>query len=328
MTYDLKFFTPILRALQAHNNVEVRTDEWSSLHADNGDTTLGVIDWADVVIAEWCGPAAALASRRIRPDQRLLIRLHRFELHEGYCDDVKIDAVDTVVTVDEHYRRLLLDRTGWPEEKVRCIPNTVDADRFALTKTENARFGIGLLGASSKRKRLDEALRVIRSVRRHDDRFTLRVKSAMPQDLKWVWDDPEERSYFERILPVYQELLDEGAVIHSPEGPDVPEWLRGIGFVLSVSDDESFHLSPAEGMASGAVPVIRYWPGAETVYDKRWIHATAEGAAASILSESATAESWDSATRDAQMEVRQYSPSVVLPEWVALVVTDQPSAGR
>jgi hypothetical protein len=42
--------------------------------------------------------------------------------------------------------------------------------------------------------------------------------------------------------------------------------------VLSTSDDESFHVAPAEGMASRAVPVLRHWPGAETIYDMRWVH--------------------------------------------------------
>ena len=37
--------------------------------------------------------------------------------------------------------------------------------------------------------------------------------------------------------------------------------LRGVDWVLSTSDDESFHLSPAEGMASGAVPAVLPWPG-------------------------------------------------------------------
>jgi glycosyltransferase involved in cell wall biosynthesis len=48
--------------------------------------------------------------------------------------------------------------------------------------------------------------------------------------------------------------------------------LRRVGFMLSTSDDESFHVAPAEGMASRAVPVLRHWPGAETIYDTRWIH--------------------------------------------------------
>ena len=52
--------------------------------------------------------------------------------------------------------------------------------------------------------------------------------------------------------------------------------------MLSTSDDESFHVAPAEGMVSGAVPVIRHWPGAEAVYDTRWIHETPQEMAAAI----------------------------------------------
>jgi glycosyltransferase involved in cell wall biosynthesis len=37
-------------------------------------------------------------------------------------------------------------------------------------------------------------------------------------------------------------------------------------------------------MASGAVPVIRHWPGAETIYDGRWIHDTPAEMAAFIAS--------------------------------------------
>jgi hypothetical protein len=47
------------------------------------------------------------------------------------------------------------------------------------------------------------------------------------------------------------------SVVFDPFGQDVPVWFRKIGFILSTSDIESFHLSVAEGMASGAVPVIR-----------------------------------------------------------------------
>jgi hypothetical protein len=56
-----------------------------------------------------------------------------------------------------------------------------------------------------------------------------------------------------------------------------------VGFVLSTSDDESFHVAPAEGMASRAVPVLRHWPGAETTYDMRWIHRGPAEMAAAIL---------------------------------------------
>ena len=64
---------------------------------------------------------------------------------------------------------------------------------------------------------------------------------------------------------------------------DQAAWLRRIGFVLSTSDDESFHVAPAEGMASRAVPVVRHWPGAQTIYDTRWLHRGPAQMAAAIL---------------------------------------------
>ena len=70
-----------------------------------------------------------------------------------------------------------------------------------------------------------------------------------------------------------------------PVGPAVGSraWLRRVGFVLSTSDDESFHVAPAEGMASRAVPVLRHWPGAETIYDMRWIHRGPAEMAAAVM---------------------------------------------
>ena len=128
------------------------------------------------------------------------------------------------------------------------------------------------LGVVPSRKRLDLALDVLAELRREDDRYLLFVKSGMPWEHWWVWQHEKERQHFSAALRRAQrdELL-RGAVIFDDAGPDVAAWLRRVGYVLSTSDDESFHLAPAEGMASRAVPVLRHWPGAETIYDMRWI---------------------------------------------------------
>jgi glycosyltransferase involved in cell wall biosynthesis len=323
VSYDLRFFTPILDHLEATDGVEVRVDRWRSLHAHNGDATDALMDWADVIISEWCGPYAALASRRLRPDQRLIIRLHRFELHDGYCAEVDIDNTEAVVTVDPHYRELVLGATGWPEGKVRCIPNLIDTKRFALPKTPEARFRIGMLGANSSRKRLDLALDVIEEVRAEDPRFRLLVKSTRPQETRWVWSDPTERAYFERVLSRVETLQAAGALEWSEYGEDVPAWLQNVGFVLSTSDDESFHMAPAEGMASGAVPVVRAWPGAATVYDRRWVHETTADMARAILTLAAEPDAWDRAAEQGRSEViERYDEAVVLPMWSGLIFGD------
>lgn len=59
-------------------------------------------------------------------------------------------------------------------------------------------------------------------------------------------------------------------------------WLRRVGFMLSTSDDESFHLAPAECAASGGVPALLPWPGADTIYDPHWIHDDAVAMAEAI----------------------------------------------
>jgi glycosyltransferase involved in cell wall biosynthesis len=319
ISYDLKFFGAVLADLEVQPDMELRVDEWETLNADNGPATYELLEWADVIVAEWCGPYAALASQRKRPDQRLIVRLHRFELDRGLCADVDIENVDRVIAVNEHYRRRLIEEAGWPAAKVVTIPNIVDPDALDLVKTGSARFNIGMLGAATKRKRLDRAIEIFDRVRSSDDRYMLHVKTATPADLKWVRDDPGEMEYFAEVWPQLEALVEEGAAQRHSTGPDVPEWFQDVGFILSVSDDESFHLAPAEGMASRAVPVIYAWPGVDTVYDQRWIHASLEEAAAEILRLGSSEQLWRGATTDARREVDHFSPQHVLPEWRRLI---------
>jgi hypothetical protein len=121
-----------------------------------------------------------------------------------------------------------------------------------------------------------------------------------------VWSHQEERQhYFDAFRRVQRSPLLRGAVVFDDGGPDVPAWLRRIGFILSTSDDESFHMAPAEGMASRAVPVIRHWPGAETIYDSQWIRETPAEMAASIASLSSP-EAWEAARQAAHKQVRAF----------------------
>jgi glycosyltransferase involved in cell wall biosynthesis len=170
------------------------------------------------------------------------------------------------------------------------------------------------------RKRVDIALDVLEELRRDDDRYLLFVKSGMPWELWWVWQHQEQRThYFEAFRRVQRSPLLRGAVVFDDAGPDVPAWLRRIGFVLSTSDDESFHMAPAEGMASRAVPVIRHWPGAETIYDARWIKETPAEMAASIAALSSSPETWEAARQAAHEEIRAIDLGTVGDTWLGLI---------
>lgn len=258
--YNQKFFRPIAAHLARITGVHVLIDEWPRYSSQLPEQTDEVLGRSDVVVAEWCGPNAVYASRNKRADQRLVVRLHRFELERDDWADVDIAAVDTVVTVGPHYRRLVLEKTGWPEEKVVVIPNGVDLAQYDRPKTEDAARTVGLLGAIPWRKRPDRALDIVEAA---GPEWRLSIKSATPDTEPWTWRDDAYRTRFESLL---------ARVDTSPQArwvnasPCVADWFRGIGTILSVSDDESFHLAPAEGMASGTVPVVWNWPGADEVY--------------------------------------------------------------
>ncbi|MEU6339559.1 glycosyltransferase [Streptomyces sp. NPDC046977] len=282
-SHDLKFFTRLLDHIQALPGVEVRIDAWPALAKHDVAVSRELAAWADVVVVEWCGPAAIWYSHNKRRGSRLVVRLHRFELYAGYPDKVDIDAVDRIVCVSPHYSDLTRERTGWPADKIVTIPNWVDDRQLDRPKSADARYRLGMIGIAPARKRLDLGLDVLEALRARDPRWQLSVKSKMPWDYWWIWNKPEERTHYDAILRRVQSApLLEDAVVFDSFGADVASWLRRIGFVLSTSDDESFHLAPAEGMASGAVPALLPWPGADTIYDRRWIHESPEAMADAI----------------------------------------------
>jgi len=164
---------------------------------------------------------------------------------------------------------------------------------------------------------------VLEELRREDDRYLLFVKSGMPWEHWWVWQNPAERDHYATALRrVQRSPLLRGAVVFDDAGPDVAAWLRRVGFVLSTSDDESFHVAPAEGMASRAVPVLRHWPGAETIYDMRWIHRDPADMAAAIAGLAAP-DDWREASDAAHAQVAaKFNLPKVCEAWRGVLTAD------
>jgi glycosyltransferase involved in cell wall biosynthesis len=325
--HDLKFFTPLLSYLRMQPGLEVRLDQWAALGKHDPAASRELAAWADVVVCEWCGPNAVWYSRHKRRGSRLLIRLHRFELRSPYPGQLKIGAVNQVVCVSKHYARLTREYTGWPDTKLATVPNALDIAQLDRPKLDGARFHLGLIGIVPSRKRLDLALDVLEELRREDDRYLLFIKSGMPWEHWWVWQNPAEREHYaDALRRVQRSPLLRGAVVFDDAGPDVPAWLRRVGFVLSASDDESFHVAPAEGMASRAVPVLRHWPGAETIYDRRWIHRGPAEMAAAVL-DLAGEEDWRAAGDDAHAQAAAaFNLNRVCEAWHGLLTADRAPA--
>ncbi len=325
-SHDLKFFTKIAAFWQGMPSIELRFDHWPAINRNEGRVSKAMLKWADVIVCEWCGGNALWYAKHKKSHQRLIVRLHRFELSRPWPETINGKAVDQLVCVSKPYAELTLAKTSVPMNRVVMVPNWVDVVDLNRPKFDDAQFTIGLIGAAPMRKRPDLAIKILAELRKAEPRFKLVIKSKMPWQMPWVWRDEAERKAFRDIFEeVERSELLRGSIIFDDYGADVANWLRRVGWVLSTSDDESFHLAPAEGAASGAVPVILPWPGSDQIYDAKWIHADVKAAADFILQATA-AGAWQQLGKQAQVEISQeYGLSQVTEAWTKLLTENLPS---
>jgi glycosyltransferase involved in cell wall biosynthesis len=278
--HDLKFTGPLAEMLR-RAGAEVRHDLWSGHTGHDRATSDESLAWADAIWAEWClGNAVWYADRR-RPDQRMVVRLHRQELTTDFPGLVDHDAVDRLVCVAPFVAEAAKERFGWRADRVEVLPNTFDTIPFDRPKLPGAERTLGMVGFLPSLKRLDRALDLLELLLDDDPSWQLRVAGSLPWDSAWVWARLTEREHyrdqFDRIRlskRLSRAVRFEGRV------ENIPGWFAAVGNILSVSDLESFHLALAEGMASRAVPVIVDREGVHELFPGTAVHDDIQTAAA------------------------------------------------
>lgn len=326
---NLKFAVELAERLNDYPDLDVMLDEWPSW-SERTEFTEKLLESADSVFAEWLGPSTVWLSQHKRPGQFMVARQHRYELETPRPRRIAIENLDAVVYIAPLFGRRIRDELGWPAEKLVYLPNFVDVDWLDRPKLPDARFGIGMVGVESMRKRFDLALDLLAEVRRADPRFTMFVRSVLPWNNPDVWKRREEREYAVWCLErIRRDPLLRGAVVFDPPGRDMARWYRKVGHILSTSDNEGSHMAPTEGMASGSVPVIRPWPGAVEIYGLEWLHTSTEDAAAAILADADNPAGWAERAARAQAEIRRsHDPVKVLAAWADLLHGDVAGARR
>jgi len=315
--HDLRFAAELIGGLKSAG-ADVRLDAWLGGTDHDEELSLELAHWADTIVCEWSLANAVWYSRRKRPDQRLIVRFHRTELNSSWPTEIDMGAVDTMVFVGDHIRTEAQVKFGWDDRHLTVIPNFVDTVAFDRPKLPGAVFTLGVLGFLPRLKRLDRALDILEELRTEDHRYRLILKGALPWDLDWVWRDDKERGYFERQFGrIRSSVLLRDAVTFDRAGGDVPSWLREVGFILSLSDIESFHLAMIEGMVARSVPIVAKRQGVTTIVDGRWVVGGDAEAAQRIRL--ATSGTWGDMGREAHDEAMlRYNMNVVARAWLRL----------
>lgn len=318
-SHDFKFLGELVDGLKQQPDLELAIDGWTTLHNHDEALSSEIKSDADVVFCEWAGPSLVWHAENKIPGTKLVARLHGFELRGAWLDNLRVDAVDQWVFVSERYRKMAIDQLHLDEGSTRVIPNMVDADDLNRPKLKGSEFQLGMVGIVGFGKRPDRALDLLETLLEHDDRYILRFKSRPPWDYAHEWQDPFQRQlYLDFYIRIRNSELLKRHIAFESFSPDIASWLRGVGFVLSPSYNESFHLAPVEGMASGAVPIVWQREGAKEIFGTDWIVDDTQEAAEKILGLNRSSELLAASTR-AREQSLQWDRDRILQQWFEIL---------
>lgn len=270
---DLKFIRDAVPELEKF--FEIRLDEWKGHAIHDEKQSKELLGWAEYIWCEWLLKNAEWYAANKRPDQRLVVRMHRMELSRSHGERLDMNKVDAVIAVSPLFFERLLERyPNIPRHKARLIPNYVRLEDYCTDWHPDRLYTLGIIGILPARKGFHRALNILKSLRTKDSRFRLEVFGNHPEDLPWIARDPKEMNYF-KVCEQFIQQNDLSGVVRFNGHIDIKQALaeRRVGYVLSASDSdygfpgfESFHLAIADAFAAQAVALVRRWPGAEYLW--------------------------------------------------------------
>lgn len=316
---DFKFAGDLVDSLMQRSDIALSVDLFEANAKPQPQKSQPLLNAAEVIIAEFASKNAIWYSQHVRSDQQLIVHLHGYELLQDWITELNIDNCAAIVFASEFYRQKAIDMRGWPEEKLIVIPNSVNFGDLARRKSPNARFNIGLVGIVPILKRPDRALDLLETLVAIDERFTLHIRGHSPWNYAWEWKkSAHQDSYREFYRRIGSNPLLQQRLVFEPFSPDMANWLQDIGWLLSPSTRETFHLSAIEGAASGAVPIAWRREGSEEIIGEAFnFDSTAE--AARFISQVSTDIDFERLSESAQNHATKYSTTEVRAQWLDLI---------
>ncbi|MBI6918975.1 glycosyltransferase [Pseudomonas monteilii] len=288
--YDLKFISDAIPELS--NYFDIRIDQWTGHATHDEIASRELLKWAEYVWCEWLLGNAEWYSHNVRPEQKLVIRMHRMELGRSHGERLAIKNVDAVIAVSTFFFERLLERfPSIPRKKARLVHNYVRTERYKSDWSTKRSFTLGMIGILPAKKGLYKGLTILNELKKIDERFEIKIFGHRAEDIPWILKDAEEMKYFQKCKDfICQHELNNS--VHFLGHQDIGTALEseGVGYILSTSEGElgfpgfeSFHLAVADGFAAGGVSLVLSWPGSEYVWPQDIIHYSIDSIVSKIL---------------------------------------------
>ncbi len=270
--YDLKFILPLVPYLEEVYHVKI--DEWVGHDSHDEETSLDLLQWADIIFCEWLLGNAVWYTEHKTLYQTLLIRAHRFEVDRHFGKSIDYTKVDSIITVGYFYFNLFKEAFNIPQKQMRLLSNYVESSIYTGEKRGSYLKHVAICGILPSRKGFHRGLELIEKLRHVDSGYKLYIIGDNPEDVGWIQNNPKEKEYYQQCYDYIEKYdLSKNVIFTGRVSRDV--MFLDVGFVLSLSDDsnrpESFHLTPAEGAMDGCVSFIKQWRGSEYIYDSSFL---------------------------------------------------------
>lgn len=217
---------------------------------------LRLMEWADIAWFEWCDQYLIEAST-LPKVCKIVCRIHSYEVFTEMPQQVNWVNVDQIIFVNESVRQLF-NMVNKISAYQSVVHNALNLNHYKLEEQKNYGKKIASVGYINYKKNPTLLLYCFKKIYEYDNEYSLHIAGD--------YQDSRIKLYIEHFLhknplPIHFDGWVE----------NMQDWYKDKDFVISTSLFESFHYSIAEGMASGLIPLIHNWYGAENLYPEKYM---------------------------------------------------------
>lgn len=273
--HDLKFAFSYVNYLRCQG-AKVAIDPWEWGKYVSLRISEYYSSWGEYIFCEWGLANAVWHSKNKKEGKKLFVRIHAQEVRkkaEKFGRAINYGDVDKFIFVSPLIRDRAVKLFDWPESKALTIPNGVKESRF-FDPSDDIKPVLGMVGIVPTTKRLDRALDLLEALNERGWEARLYCKGHRPEDLPFM-HAPGRKKELEYYNDLYKRIENtpslNGYVTFDGWGNDVERWYQKIDFILSPSENESFHYALADGVMAGCIPLVWPWEGAAQTYTSDWV---------------------------------------------------------
>lgn len=270
----------------------------------------------DVLLLEWANDLTANILRDKKPPCRVIVRIHDHEVSVIQADNrrraehVNWMHVDQVWFINKAIQKLFHEQINSRIPSF-FLPNAVSPDPFTLSNKAEKRAGLLSLHFRP-RKGILRAAFLAQACPDWQIHVRVHVPGPGNSEFRPMYDEVMRiAGHLDNFHIEHREFLD----VEMGRYPfdDVNDWFQDKAVVLSCSHHEGFHYSIAEGMLTGAMPIVWNWPTATDFWGPFVVDSINKAAHA--------LNAWEPG-REAEYGryvVDNYSPAVLVPELMAKI---------